>query len=439
MESNNKKQKTHIIPFGIGIASASMSYVVTTQLMYCLTNSYAMSATTVGFILLISRVFDGVTDIIAGFIIDKTNTRFGKARPFDLFTIPLWITLVMCFNVPAFHEFGKILWVFLTYNLCQSVCYTFVTVSQTVRVKRSFTEDIRAKALAVGGMISAVFSTTVSIFCPVLIEMFEGKPNGWIIIIGFFAVPGIIMCLIQFFLVPEILEEEKEMKQQVSVIESIKALFSNKYIFIVAIGIIMISMVNTVLGTVGVFYFKNIVGNLSALSLVSMLSLVGYILLALMPVMTKRLGNRNTMLTAFFLIVSANILKYCFKINIIGLAICACISGVGVTIAQCMRDILVIDCMKYGQWKSKNNYEGVYAAIKGFSDKIALGLGSLLTGIVLDIGGFDETAAVQSESALKAIQFSYAGLPVILGAIGIVAMLCYGLDKKLKEIQVEEV
>jgi Na+/melibiose symporter-like transporter len=298
---NTKRQRNHLVPFGLGAASASMSYVIVSQLTYCLTDSYAMSAVLVGTIFLVSRIFDGITDVLAGFIIDKTHTKWGKARPFDLFCIPLWLILILCFNVPEFQTAGKVVWVFLTYNLCQSVCYTFVTVSQTVRVRRSFQEDVRSKALAVAGIVSAVCSTVAGILCPMLIA----------------------------------------------------------------------------------------------------------------------LGN------AF---------KYLFKVNVVGLAVCACASSIGITLAQCMRDLLVIDCMKYGQWKSKNNLEGVYASIKGFSDKIALGIGSLIIGFVLQLGGYDGALEQQTEAAKGAIQFGFAGLPALLGILGVVCIIFYRLDSRLKEI-----
>lgn len=427
--------KKGFIPFGLGAASASMSYVLTTQLTYCLTDSYAMSAMLVGSIFLISRIFDGVTDIIAGFIIDKTHTKFGKARPFDLFAVPLWIVLILCFNVPSFSTTGKVIWVFLTYNLCQSVCYTFVTVSQTVRVRRSFGEDARSKALALAGIVSAVCSTLVGILCPTLITIFENRPYGWTIIIGCFAVPGIIMTLTQFFMLPEKNGDKVEEKiEKLTIKDSVKALFTNKYIFIVASAIILISMVNIVIVTAQNYYFKYIVGDLSLLSFVSMASLVGYFTLVLMPVFTKRLGNRNTMLVAFLLIAVFSILKYGFKVNVAGLAVCTALSGVGVTLATCMRDMLVIDCMRYGQWKSKNNYEGIYASVKGFSDKMALGIGSMAVGAILEIGGFDGGLGVQTATAERAISFCYAGFPAILGLLGVVIMICYRLESKLKEL-----
>lgn len=435
MKSREKKQS--IIPYGLGTASAAMSYLLTTQLTYCLTDSYGMSAVIVGTIMLASRIFDGVTDIAAGFIIDKTHTKYGKARPYDLFCIPLWIMLLFCFNVPGFGTVGKVIWIFLTYNLCQSVCYTFVTVSATVRIRRSYEENKRAKALSIGAMMSALASSVTSIICPMLIAMFESRPHGWVVIISCFAVPGIIMTLLMFFLLPELEEEEEETekKEKITVAESVKALFANHYIWFVTVAVVMISAANVVISTSGNWYFKYVYGDLTALSLVGMLGVVGFLFLAVMPMMTRKFGNRNTMLAGFVLIAVANGLKYVMPMNLLWIAVCATVSAFGIALTTSMRDLLLIDCMKYGEMKTHKKYEGVYSATKGFADKIALGIGSVIAGAVVEMGGYDPTLEVQSMSAKGAITFAYAGLPAIIGVIGVISMAAYHLEKKLKDMQ----
>lgn len=434
MKTSNPKG---IIPFGLGIASASMSYLLTTQLTYCLTDSYGMSAMIVGGILLISRIFDGITDIIAGLIIDKTHSKLGKARPYDLFAIPLWILLIFCFNVPNFNTIGKVLWVFLTYNLCQSVCYTFVTVSQTVRVKHSFSETIRAKALSVASVIASLFSMATAVLCPILISRFESEPFGWTIIILCFAIPGILMTLCMFFMLPELDNEDEEHKEPISIKESFKAIFQNPYLGLITIAIIVISATNVLVATSGNYYFKYVFGDLSALSIVNMISIAGFLLILLMPTLIRKVGNRNTMLIGFSMIALFSILKYLVPSSVFWLAICATLSSVGISLTTSMRDLLLIDCMKYAELKTHKKYEGIYSAVKGFADKIALGLGSVISGAIIQYGGYDAALEIQTAAAQKAISFAYAGMPCILGVIGIIVMYCYRLEKKFKEMEAQ--
>lgn len=100
------------------------------QATYYATQSLGLSVGLVGTLFLVSKVFDGVTDLIAGYIIDKTHTRLGKARPYELFLIPTWILTVIFFSTPmALGTTGKAVWVFVLYVLIQAVCVTFLNIS----------------------------------------------------------------------------------------------------------------------------------------------------------------------------------------------------------------------------------------------------------------------------------------------------------------------
>lgn len=82
------------------------------QITYYCTNSLGLSPGIVGTLLLVSKLFDGFTDLIAGLIIDKTKTKYGKARPYELCILGVWICTVLLFSTPNFGRAGKIIWVF---------------------------------------------------------------------------------------------------------------------------------------------------------------------------------------------------------------------------------------------------------------------------------------------------------------------------------------
>ena len=82
--------------FALGVNSLLLM-----QVTFYATEYAGLSAGLVGTLLLISKLFDGLTDLVAGFIIDKPNTRWGKARPYELFLIPTWILTVMLFSTPS--------------------------------------------------------------------------------------------------------------------------------------------------------------------------------------------------------------------------------------------------------------------------------------------------------------------------------------------------
>ena len=269
-------------------ASCAVNVVVLGMLTYYLTTQTGLSGTVVGSILLASRIFDGVSDLIAGYIIDRCHFKLGKARPFDLFGIPMWIALVFCFTVPSLNTVGKIIYVFIMYNLCQTVSYTFVSVSATIRLKRTFVEEKRSNAIAIAGLLTAVLATVAGIILPLLVDALEYQPNGWLIIACVFAVPGILMSLSMFFFVPEMEPSESEAKQEPTAFKDFaKALFQNKYLAVIIVITVAGTMVNGIGGNIGTFFYKFVLGDLTVSSLIGVISLVGYVFMLLLPMMTK--------------------------------------------------------------------------------------------------------------------------------------------------------
>lgn len=425
----------------MGVAGTGLSSIMVGYLTYCLTTSYAMAGTVVGLITLGSRIFDGITDIIAGFIIDRCNFKIGKARPYDLLNIPMWIFMILCFEVPPLNTVGKIIYILFMYNMSLSICYTFVTVSGTVRLKRTFREDMRAKVLAICSMVTAVTATIAGILTPILIEIFASQPHGWAIIVSIFAVPGIITSLLQFFLLPEMQDEgedEEATVEKVSFKDSVKAIFQNPYLGLLVIAIMANLLVNTIGGTISTYYFQYNMGNLTLASLIGLFTVASYAFLAVMPLMTRKLGNRKTALVAYAMIAVSHLAKLLMLKNIVWLIICSAVGVVGITLAISVRDMLLIDAMNYGKLKTGVTGEGIYASVRGFSEKLATGLGPFLIGVLLDIGHFDGTQAVQPESATNIITILYTVVPAVVAAAAFVAIYFCRMDRDIKRLEAEK-
>ena len=106
------------------------------QLTYYCTDMLGMGATLVGTLLLASKIFDGVTDLFVGFIIDATHTKWGKARPYEIFIVFVWGLTVLLFSAPEMSTTGKAIFVFVLYTLINSVCATFLNGGDAVYLAR---------------------------------------------------------------------------------------------------------------------------------------------------------------------------------------------------------------------------------------------------------------------------------------------------------------
>ena len=116
-----------------GIANS----LLISYLTYYATDSLFLSAAAIGMVLAFSRIFDGFTDIVAGFIIDKTDTKIGCARPWLLVGVAAYIMMIAMFSTPNLPNTGKLIWIFITYNLNSSVFATIYNVCEAKLLKRS--------------------------------------------------------------------------------------------------------------------------------------------------------------------------------------------------------------------------------------------------------------------------------------------------------------
>jgi len=107
------------IGYGLGDAAANIAWRgVATFLFIFYTDVFGLSPVSAGLVLLTARFSDGISDIVMGIIGDRTNTKYGKFRPWILWTaIPLGLILALLFTTPNFSEGGKMIYAYLSYIL----------------------------------------------------------------------------------------------------------------------------------------------------------------------------------------------------------------------------------------------------------------------------------------------------------------------------------
>jgi len=227
-------------------------------------------------------------------------------------------------------------------------------------------------------------------------------------------------------------EEEEKKKNNVNFATAVSYFLKNKYALVLVLMAFLCSLANVIGGTFSVYYFKYFVGDLKMQSLVSLISVLGYAFLLLMPLMEKKLSHQKMVAIAFGFVLLGGLGRYINGKNFPVLVIFGTIFTIGITTMLTVRNLALMDCMEYGKKKFGLESEGVYSAVNGFADKLSNGLGQFFVGIILSVGHWDAALTTQPESALRAIQFAFAGLPAILAAFGLVATLFFRVEKELK-------
>lgn len=446
MKRGNENEK---LPFWFAPAwstratSLALNVVLIGYLTYYCTDMLGMSATLVGILLLASKLFDGFTDLVVGFIIDKTNTRFGKARPYEICIVLVWVFTVMIFSVPDVGESVQAVYVFVMYTLINSVCATFLNGTDAVYMARAIRKnENQVKVLSVNGMIVMAAAIVFSIIMPQLVAGVGATKEGWTTIALMFAVPLGLIGMLRFVLIKEVVADEKteqteeEKQSKLSMKESLKAICGNKYIFIIAGALLIVNIINN-LGTATTYYFKYIVGDIGLQSMTAITNLVTPLLLIFYPFMTKKFGNTKLLQGGALLGIIGLAIRTIGGTNIITIIVGGLFMGIGVMPISMMINVYLIECMDFGEWKTGMRIEGSLASVTSFASKLGSGLASALTGIVMGLAGYDGSLAVQSDMANFSIVAIYNYLPLILFVVMFVLTMMYNLDKKMPQIREE--
>lgn len=446
MKNGNENEK---LPFWFAPAwstratSLALNVVLMGYLTYYCTDMLGMSATLVGMLLLASKLFDGFTDLVVGFIIDKTNTRFGKARPYEICIVLVWVFTVLIFSVPDMGANMQAVYVFVMYTLINSVCATFLNGTDAVYMARAIRKnENQVKVLSVNGMIVMAAAIVFSIIMPQLVAGVGATKEGWTTIALMFAVPLGLIGMLRFVLIKEVVAEEKteqtgeEKQAKLSMRESLKAICGNKYIFIVAGALLIVNIINN-LGTATTYYFKYIVGDIGLQSITAITSLVTPLLLIFYPFLTKKFGNTKLLQGGALLGIIGLAIRTIGGTNIITIIVGGLFMGIGVMPISMMINVYLIECMDFGEWKTGKRIEGSLASITSFASKVGSGLASALTGIVMGLAGYDGNLAVQSDMANVSIVAIYNYLPLVLFVVMFGLTMMYNLDKKMPQIREE--
>lgn len=421
--------------------SMALNAVLALQLTFYLTDILGLDAATVGMLFLVSKIFDGFTDLIIGFIIDHTHTRFGKARPYEICVIFVWLFTVMLFSAPSgMSTTATYAYVFVLYILINSIFATALNGSDAVYLSRAIrNEQNRVKIMSFNGTIIMIFSMVVSILMPQLVAGIGTTRAGWRVIALSFGIPCGIIGIFRFLFVKEVVHEKPEngtgaASESIPFKTSLKCLVKNKYIFILAGISICSGLVSNIGSSVSTYYYKYIVGNIGLASVVTLASAFTPLLIIFMPLLTRKISMTKILKISMVFTLAGYAIRTIGGTALPTLCLGGLLTGIGALPLSLMINIYLIDCMDYGEWKTGIRVEGVLTSLNSFSGKVASGVASSLVGVIMGMAGYDGSLAVQSAAANQSIVLLFNWLPLILTAVELVLSLFYDIDKKLPQI-----
>ena len=424
------------VAYGFGDVACNVVFALTMSLStYFYTNVVGMSAALVGTILMLSRLFDGVSDVVIGILVDKTKSRFGKARAWVLWmTLPYGLSAVLLFMVPA-HATTIIqcIYVFITYNLAVTVVYpalnlpygTLAALMTRNQNERSIINIYRMSMAPLGNLIVTALTLP-------LINRLGGDQRAWIMVTVVYAVIAMGMLLICFFGCKERVHiPPTPAGDKIPMRKSFSCMLHNKYWWLVTMMFFAWSVYTTLNGTMLTYYAQYELGNNELMSVITVVEKLPSIIvtIAIAPFI-KKLGKRNLSLIGAVVALAGAAIITLRPQDLTFVMIGAALKGAGVGPIGATVYSMMADAIEYGHWRTGIRAEGLLFSAATVGYKIGGGLTNAAIGFALEAAGFNGMAAVQPASAHGAISGLFLLMPFV--AWGLMALLLwrYKLDKE---------
>ncbi len=413
-------------------------------LNYFYTNSIGMAAGVVGTVFMLSRFLDGVTDIATGVMVDKVQSKHGKARNWILWiAIPYAFSGFLMFMIPPASVLWQGIYMAVTYNLCTSIFGTlFYIPLMTLPALMTQDQKQRHKITIVNQLFVTVAGVIpAGLLYPMILRM-GNTQAAWLRVMGVMCVVAAAAMLVCFGFTKERVtaQEYRKIEDKVPLGVMLKALFSNKY-WVMLLGIFIFEATSSgVMYSSTPYYCQYVLNDASLYSMATVI-LQGTVFIALLlgGILAKRLQKRS-----IFLLGTA--LRGCghaivgISGTLTGLYAGLAVVGIGIGLSYSTMYAFVPDVMEYGEWKTGIRLEGTLQSACSIGAKVGLGLGPGLVGAVLESAGFNGMIAKQPASVIHILPVITIWLPVIFCAVIIVITLLFNLDKYydgiIKDLQV---
>ena len=411
------------VGYGLGdLASNIVFATVSTFLMFYYTDVYGISAALVGMLFFITRLWDAVSDPLMGAIGDRTNSRWGKFRPYLLFTpIPLAIVAVLTFTTPAFGESGKVIWAFATYIALMTL-YTIINIPYSSLPPMMTSSGVERGQLA-GYRMTFAFVGSLMVNAgtiPLITKLGSGNSQlGYQYTMMVFA--G-VMVLLYFACFSLVCERVPPVQQTASLKDDFRVVLRNRAWWVtVLMGVPIFALMLSPFA-VGMYYFTYNVGDVSKAPAFFALATAGLIAGASACIyLVKKICKRILVMAAVAcggLVVGQLIWIDPQQLNAVYSVIFVAQFFMGISAANLWG--LVGDMADYIEWQSGRRVVGLATSSATFSHKFGMGLGGAMVGFALAYAGY-EAGVEQTVEALFMIK-AFMSLVPSTGALLVIAI-----------------
>lgn len=421
----------NIVGYGAGDFGFNLSFTFCSLfLLYFYTDVLELNASTAGLIIMVALVWEGISDPIIGLITNRTNTRWGRYRPYILFgSVPLGLSVVAMFLPLDLPAGALVTYCFVTHIVYRTV-FTFVSIPY-IALSAQMTQDSDTRGqLAAARMLFAIAcGLLLSALTLPVSKALGGGRTGFFLISVIYSVIATAILLLTFASTKEVVDESAQ--EHPNVRSMLVTMRVNRPFILLFVATALGATGYTMSGKALIYYLKYWVGS-EAMVTTGLVVTLGAAALAMIPWMliARRMSKRVVWLAG----VALNVLAYIVILTVTprgGPVLWLVLIAVGIGNSAFILNVwsMLPDTVEYGEWKTGTRAEGASFGLMAFSQKVALGIGTGLVGILLDAIGYVANRP-QSPETLQGITLLYGAGPLILFAASLIAIWAYPLDGK---------
>ncbi len=423
------------------ISQAWVSMLMLNFLSIYASDTLGVNIGIVGSLLMVSKVVDAFTDLVAGWLVDNTHTRWGQGRPYELCIIGMTVCTIGMFSAsPGWSMTFKCIWIFCMYTLTFSVFSTFRGAGNIPYTVRHFSNNQKliAKMSGAGGVLTMIAAMLMNVLFPALVSKYASSASGWTMSVAIVMIPATLIGVMRFIFCKEDPSVDEGTSQQPIKVKEIALLFKkNKYVWIYAVIMLCYNVLTNL--AVGSYFFKWVIGDMGIMGITSIFSIVLLPLMFAFPKIMEKIGGLSKMVSVFCVV------------SIVGYLICF-VSGsylpgvvVGFLLAQFATlpltyygILFIMNICTYNEMIGLPRMDSSSGILSSFMSKVGAAMGSWVTGLLLMLAGYVSAEGVTSQpaSAIMMIRIDYAIVPAIMYAI--VLVCCVAFSKLEKKIAVWE-
>lgn len=404
------------LAYGSGDLAANCCYgLVSSFVLLYLTSTLGLNSGIIATLMLISKILDGISDVLFGSLIDNTHSKMGKARPWMFYAqIGVSVCLFFLFSTPKMSQGAQYAYFFIIYTALNVVFYTANNIAYSALTALITKNDSERVQLGSFRFVFAVLANiAMSFIVTAMVEGFGGGNAGWRTTALIFAILGFVVNSISCLSVKELPESELDTlangvvakKEKVTFKQTVSLLLQNKYYLIVFVIYILYYIISNLATGAGVFFAKYYWGDEGLLGVMNLMLMFPVIIaLVLSPMLVRKVGSMQKVnLTGYILSLIMNIplIFFALKKMFVPYLICMFFKGLFAGALQGSLNALIAEISEYTTRTSGVRMDGMMYSCSSAGIKIGSGLGTALTGWMLALGKFDGALAVQPQSAIN--------------------------------------